>query len=360
MLELLKNPPGVQSQSSEITPEALTLLLREFPSEELQIKMEKLEAEYPDLEWGIPEQYLLSLCVIPNCKVLLEAWLFALTHEQSVTTLTAHLEAVRTVCEEMVRCKELHELMKAMLIVSNRLNAHTHRGNQAGLVFESLTLFDEHKAVTGAATDTALSFAIALWKKSAAALGSESRTIVEGVGSADLSSFRLPILGGLVGARVAALKQNFPQSSVTAKVALPASAVQTTFSQSAVLQTTIPPAPVLSANLKKLVQILSHVDRGLPPLSELEAEVHKLVETKEKLGEDRWMKMLSDHGTEGWQIAEEVEKGDKRVEQLLDKLETTKKAWTNLVQMFGWSAAKSSKEFLDHAHKLAKQIDKYL
>jgi hypothetical protein len=106
------------------------------------------------------------------------------------------------------------------------------------------------------------------------------------------------------------------------------------------------------------------LERGVPSLVELETETTRLMETKTRLEGETVQRGLRAQpvGGEAWRIGEAVEKGSRRVDELVEKLKETKKAWTGVVEMYGVRAEsqRNSKEFFDHALKLVKQITKYL
>jgi hypothetical protein len=277
--------------------------------------MEKMETEYPELEWEVPEQYLLALCMIPNGQALLEAWQFAVSSETQVSSARTQLQTIGEACDSLAHCEPLHGVMKAMRTVANRLNSNTHRGEQAALVFESLLSFDEHKATTEVGV-TALSFAVGVWKnKTISAVSSQPRSL---------------------GPKIAALRQ----------------AIQT----QPVHEETAGAAELLRATLAKL-QV---TERGVGTLGELEQDTAKLLAAAASLRQQR--KLLEERGEEGRRMAELVERGARSVEDLSQMLQTVKNKWQAVIELFGVKSEthRNTKDFFDHANKLIKQILKYI
>ena len=154
----------VAAELDSLSPDDVALLLREYPSEELRAKMERLDSEHPDLDWETPEQYLLAMTNVPNCRALLNAWAFALGVSTAVGGLSLQLKEIKNACNSVIAAGSLISLTQTLLQVANRLNAGTARGGQAALAFESLCQFEELRA-TGDAAQTALGFAVGVWRR---------------------------------------------------------------------------------------------------------------------------------------------------------------------------------------------------
>ena len=154
----------VAAELSSLSPDDVALLLREYPSEELRAKMERLDSEHPDLDWETPEQYLLAMTNVPNCRALLNAWSFALGVAAAVGGFSQQLKEIKNACTSVIAAGSLVSLTQTLLQVANRLNAGTARGGQAALAFESLGQFEELRA-PGDAAQTALGFAVSVWRK---------------------------------------------------------------------------------------------------------------------------------------------------------------------------------------------------
>ena len=148
---------------SSLSAEDVSLLLREYPGEDLQARMERLELDRPDLEWEIPEQYLLALCTAGGGRSVLSAWYFALNYKISADSVNFIVNEVKTISDALTNSQGVIDLLAALLAVANRLNAGTHRGGLGALSIESLSQFEEHKSVENGTT--ALGFAVEVWKR---------------------------------------------------------------------------------------------------------------------------------------------------------------------------------------------------
>jgi Formin Homology 2 Domain len=190
---MFKSPEGLhnilrKSSYGDLSEDDLTLLLREFPADDLISRMEKIELENPSGEWEAPEQYLLAMCTIPNCRDILSAWRFAVLWEPVVASHIRDLDRFSETCTTLVDSKCLLSLLRSLLTLGNRLNAGTHRADQAALTVDSFLFFEEHKTVSG--QSTALEFVVSRWADHYPDYAKEMNTLILKI-SASVNSIKL-------------------------------------------------------------------------------------------------------------------------------------------------------------------------
>lgn len=156
----------VTVDTDKLSGEQVALLLQEFPSPELCLEFERVENSHPEeedhlFEWDRPEQYLLVLACIHNCKHILTVWSFAVNHHNRVdgdcgeelmvnanggSSVKQQVTDFITACEAVCNSTSLRVFLAIARSVGNRMNLNTNRGNARGINIESLIQFDDLKS----------------------------------------------------------------------------------------------------------------------------------------------------------------------------------------------------------------------
>lgn len=169
----------VNVDTDKLSGEQVALLLAEFPSPELCTEIELVEASHPEeedhmFEWDRPEQYLLVLACIHNCKNLLTVWSFAVNqHVEGGTSdrvssssqfggIKGQLTDFITACDAVCQSTSLRVFLAAIRQVGNRVNLNTPRGNARGVAVESILQFDDLRSA-GAGSASLLAVVVEVW-----------------------------------------------------------------------------------------------------------------------------------------------------------------------------------------------------
>jgi len=172
---------------SKLTGEQVSLLLQEFPSPDMCAAIEQVESSHPEeedymFEWDRPEQYLLVLACIHNCKHILTVWSFAVNHHNRIegdcgdgvsvllpTTGASGGSNVRqqltdfiSACDAICNSTSLRSFLAVLREVGNRMNINTSRGNARGVGLESVLQFDDLKS-SGQASVSLLHVVVEIW-----------------------------------------------------------------------------------------------------------------------------------------------------------------------------------------------------
>lgn len=157
----------VSVDTSRLSGEQVALLLQEFPSPDLCAEIERVENSHPEeedhmFEWDRPEQYLLVLACIHNCKEILTVWSFAVNHHNKVdgdcgdelpldpsssgSNAKQQLSDFIAACDCVCNSTALRVFLATLREVGNRMNLNTARGNARGVSIESILQFDDLKS----------------------------------------------------------------------------------------------------------------------------------------------------------------------------------------------------------------------
>jgi hypothetical protein len=157
----------ISVDTSKLSNEQVSLLLQEFPCPDLCAEIERVENSHPEeedhiFEWDRPEQYLLVMACIHNCKEILTVWSFAVNHHNKVdgdcgdelfvesanggSNAKQQLSDFIAACDCVCNSTALRTLLATMREVGNRMNLNTSRGNARGVSIESILQFDDVKS----------------------------------------------------------------------------------------------------------------------------------------------------------------------------------------------------------------------
>jgi hypothetical protein len=155
----------VSVDTAKLSGEQVALLLQEFPSPDLCAEIERVENSHPEeedhmFEWDRPEQYLLVLACIHNCREILTVWSFAVNHhnkvdgdcgdeffvESSANSAKQQLSDFIAACDCVCNSTALRTFLATLREVGNRMNINTARGNARGVSVESIMQFDDVKS----------------------------------------------------------------------------------------------------------------------------------------------------------------------------------------------------------------------
>ena len=157
----------VSVDTDKLSGDQVALLLQEFPSPELCMEIERVENSHPEeedhlFEWDRPEQYLLVLACIHNCKHILTVWSFAVNHhnridgdcgDESLVGANAGGSSIKqqitdfiAACECVSNSTALRVFLATVREVGNRMNINTARGGARGVSVESILQFDDLKS----------------------------------------------------------------------------------------------------------------------------------------------------------------------------------------------------------------------
>lgn len=152
---------------TRITGDQVAYLLQEFPSPDLCAEIERVENSHPEeedymFEWDRPEQYLLVLACIHNCREILTVWSFAVNHHNRIdgdcgdellldlsasgSSAKQQLSDFIAACECVCNSTALRVFLAALREVGNRMNLNTARGGARGVSIESILQFDDLKS----------------------------------------------------------------------------------------------------------------------------------------------------------------------------------------------------------------------
>ena len=173
----------VTVDTSKLSGEQVALLLQEFPSPELCAEIEQVENSHPEeedhmFEWDRPEQYLLVMACIHNCRHILTVWSFAVNHHNRIDgdcgdeTLVAastggssakqQLSDFIAACDCVCNSTALRTFLATVREVGNRMNLNTPRGNARGVSIESILQFDDLKS-SGSGSVSLFSVVVEIW-----------------------------------------------------------------------------------------------------------------------------------------------------------------------------------------------------
>jgi hypothetical protein len=176
----------VSVDTTKLSGEQVALLLQEFPSPDLCSEIERVENSHPEeedhlFEWDRPEQYLLVLACIHNCKNILTVWSFAVNHHSKVegdcggefelslqtvgptgSTVRQQLADFIAACEAVCNSTTLRSFLAVLRQVGNRMNFNTPRGNARGVALESILQFDDVKS-SGQGSISLLGVVVEIW-----------------------------------------------------------------------------------------------------------------------------------------------------------------------------------------------------
>lgn len=157
----------VSVDTAKLSGEQVNLLLQEFPSPDLCAEIERVENSHPEeedhmFEWDRPEQFLLVLACIHNCKEILTVWSFAVNHHNKVdgdcgdelfvdsnssgSSVKQQLSDFIAACDCVCNSTALRTFLATLREVGNRMNLNTARGNARGVSVESVLQFDDVKS----------------------------------------------------------------------------------------------------------------------------------------------------------------------------------------------------------------------
>ena len=163
----------------KLTGDQVALLLQEFPSPDVCAEIERVENSHTEeedhlFEWDRPEQYLLVLACIYNCKNILTVWSFAVnqhTRSDGPQTDSTHMDGTNVklqltefiaACDAVCNSTALRVFLATIREVGNRMNQNTPRGNARGVAVESLLQFDDLRSA-GAGSVTLFSVVVDVW-----------------------------------------------------------------------------------------------------------------------------------------------------------------------------------------------------
>ena len=177
----------VSVDTNKLSGEQVALLLQEFPSPDLCSEIERVENSHPEeedhlFEWDRPEQYLLVLACIHNCKHILTVWSFAVNHHNKVegdcgeydaissqtvggpsgSTVRQQLTDFIAACDAVCNSTTLRSFLAVLRQVGNRMNFNTPRGNARGVALESILQFDDVKSA-GQGSVSLLGVVVEIW-----------------------------------------------------------------------------------------------------------------------------------------------------------------------------------------------------
>lgn len=173
----------VSVDTSKLSGDQVALLLQEFPSPDVCAEIERVESSHPEeddhlFEWDRPEQYLLVLACIHNCRHILSVWSFAVNHlnkidgdcgDESLMNLSGGGSCVRqqisdfiAACDCVCNSTCLRVFLATIRQVGNRMNANSARGNARGVSIESILQFDDLKS-SGSGSASLFSVVVDLW-----------------------------------------------------------------------------------------------------------------------------------------------------------------------------------------------------
>ena len=157
----------ISVDTGKLSGDKVALLLQEFPSPDLCAEIERVENSHPEeedhlFEWDRPEQYLLVLACIHNCKEILSVWSFAVNHHNKVdgdcgdelfvesansgSNIKQQLSDFIAACDCVCNSTALRVFLATLREVGNRMNLNTNRGNARGVGIESILQFDDVKS----------------------------------------------------------------------------------------------------------------------------------------------------------------------------------------------------------------------
>ncbi|CAD7960708.1 unnamed protein product [Amoebophrya sp. A120] len=143
-----------------LTPEQATLLYKEaFITDAEKKKMGEIHvSRAPGQYWGTPEQYFIAVTKAPRSFQVLRAWSFLGTFGPQSEECRLQLKEFEQAILTLQNNPLLEKILHMMLLVGNRMNAGTVRGNSRGFNIDSLHKFGELKNVEG--NRTLLSFCL--------------------------------------------------------------------------------------------------------------------------------------------------------------------------------------------------------
>jgi hypothetical protein len=166
--------------TTTLSGEQVALLLQEFPSTELCAEIERVENSHPEeddhmFEWDKPEQYLLVMACVSNCREILTVWSFAVNMNRgdsdptpsSGSNIRQQLTDFVIACDAVCNSTSLRSFLAIMREIGNRMNVNTPRGNAKGVAIESILQFDDLKSTGGgqATTVSLFSIVVDIWLK---------------------------------------------------------------------------------------------------------------------------------------------------------------------------------------------------
>lgn len=173
----------VSVDTAKLSGDQIALLLQEFPSPDVCAEIERVENSHPEeedhlFEWDRPEQYLLVLACIHNCKNILTVWSFAVNHHNKVdgdcgdeslvnqagggSSVRQQISDFIAACDSVSNSTSLRVFLAAVREVGNRMNANSARGNARGVSIESIVQFDDLKSA-GSGSVSLFSVVVDIW-----------------------------------------------------------------------------------------------------------------------------------------------------------------------------------------------------
>ncbi len=85
------------------------------------MEMELPEAE--EAQWGVPEQYMLAIALLPSAREVLTAWSFAVDYNNHFKDeLIKQFADFASACKAVVESAPLKALLQVLLAVGTRMN----------------------------------------------------------------------------------------------------------------------------------------------------------------------------------------------------------------------------------------------
>lgn len=173
----------VTVDTAKLSGDQVALLLQEFPSPDICAEIERVENSHGEeedhlFEWDRPEQYLLVMACIHNCRHILTVWSFAVNHhnridgdcgDESLLATSASGSSARqqlsdfiAACESISNSTALRVFLATVREVGNRMNLNTPRGCARGVSVESILQFDDLKS-SGSGSVSLFSVVVEIW-----------------------------------------------------------------------------------------------------------------------------------------------------------------------------------------------------
>ncbi|KAK6904947.1 hypothetical protein I203_105766 [Kwoniella mangroviensis CBS 8507] len=169
----------------------LATLSRMLPTAE---EVEKIRSFSGDIsKLSKPDLYFKEISSIPNLKLRLETMVFRRKFEMMLNEIMPDLMILKNVVKELRGSDRLREVLKIVLVLGNRLNGETFRGNAAGFQLEALLKMKDTRTAKGSGCPTMLHYLakillrknpdLVIWGEDAPALEPAARIVVSELAS---------------------------------------------------------------------------------------------------------------------------------------------------------------------------------
>ncbi|WWD06090.1 hypothetical protein V865_004175 [Kwoniella europaea PYCC6329] len=169
----------------------LATLSRMLPTAEEAEKIRLFSGDISKL--SKPDLYFKEISSIPNLKLRLETMVLRRKFEMMLNEIMPDLMILKNVVKELRGSNRLREVLKVVLVLGNRLNGGTFRGNAAGFQLEALLKMKDTRTAKGSGCPTMLHYLakillrrnpdLVIWGEDAPALEPAARIVISELAS---------------------------------------------------------------------------------------------------------------------------------------------------------------------------------